>query len=224
MSYYNLGALPDSPAARVFQRLAALRERIDHLERSRPVPSSGAGDPTGVAQEGTTYTNETDERAFVYGSGGWVNLAVNRQYDDDMTESSSTIGTTWNDLGGPSITLDVPSGRFVALAVEVEVQRATAVLSRALLGIREATDIFAPVQWAQIDMDTSAWYGPLRPSPFHVASNPGTTGRMSSSPFVFRATTGVRTYVLRFKGIDPFVPTTARPILVRDQRMWGWIL
>lgn len=144
------------------------------------------------------------------GSGSGAAPSVMAAYDEEMA-TVSTNSAAFQDLGGPSIDLWVPSGGgFVWLYAELEGRDTNNTGSPARAGIHEATD-FPAVSQSYIDFNVAA-FQIRRLLPILSVNASATT---FGSFVVYRASGGKRTYSLRYSH------TLANLAEFRNRRLWG---
>lgn len=112
--------------------MAAIRRRLDDLERSRPRPRAGDGPPTGESAEGNTYSDDTGDQMYVYDAeGGWLKIGVPRITSEYLTETATVnapianddifVAGGWEDFGGPSGTINVPTDGIILTYADADI-------------------------------------------------------------------------------------------------------
>lgn len=121
-----------------------------------------------------------------------------RQYAEALGEVSTTLDTP-TDLGGPTITVTVDPGYFIAVFFEVELKSTSSDTSTAAarVSLFEATDIPSGDETL---VSRSSEIGPGVPQPYErwrTTSGAGTSG-IFGGRMVYPPTVGERTYQCRY--------------------------
>lgn len=113
----NLG--PGTIEERLTRKLASFKQRLDYLERTRPVPSAGAFAPSGTPLIGARHLDTSARRYWVWTGTSWVTPDADRALVEELGQVQ-TNSPTPVDLGGPSLTMYVPEPAVISLQVDVE--------------------------------------------------------------------------------------------------------
>jgi hypothetical protein len=133
-----------------------------------------------------------------------TNLALLRSFAGE----SSTTSTTAVDLGGPSVTVDVPKGALVAIYAEVEMRSTGGAANNAQVFIHEPTLFPTP---ARILSGSHGQFRVRRTAPGPDAE--GVTNRARGGWLVFASNPGQKTFSLRYR-------TTGGTSIFKNRKLW----
>lgn len=105
---------------RLTRKFEGFRARLAALERTRLPTGAGPGMPESPALPGTRWMDTTGRRLYVYSDErGWYSVDAARAEAFDAS-TVTTTSTTNVDLGGPSLTMFVPTPGIIGIQVDAE--------------------------------------------------------------------------------------------------------
>jgi hypothetical protein len=183
---------------------------------------------SGKIQDGTVSAQDLKSNVITsssiapgqVGSGDLADAAVTRRkldllaYDEVPDEQTFACSTSWQDLGGPSVTVDVPSNALVALYAQVDGTYTADVAGGASVGIVEATEFPQPAEILRFESPTwkTMWTAPLAL---------GAANKAQAGSIVFPAGAGTKTFTLRYKSNGCAPADTAS---FRNRRLWATVI
>lgn len=206
----SLDPIKHKTAERLAAEMVDIFVRLQALEQSRARVSFGHGPPaTSDGAIGSMYVDVDSARVYVLGPDGWISADVRRQGDVKYDTVTTAEINPVVDLGGPSVTVEVPDDGFVMALISADVQGGSSDVStaQAAVWLHEPTDIPDPFATGSPPISSAGgadWTSKL--------SAPNTTAAGASAingavfPYgdflVFRATPGTRTYSLRYSAAN----------------------
>lgn len=156
-------------------------------KKGRCVPIDPRHQPVTAEARLADRLAELERRVRMLERGSLNQVVRNRKYAEVLGEVSTAL-TSPTDLGGPSVTIDVPAGSFVAVYAEVDIHTSGA--GTATASLFEPTD-FPSGQ--SILQSGSAIYNTMKTNPGSVVG-----GTLVGGQILFVPTAGQRTYSLRY--------------------------
>lgn len=139
-----------------------------------------------------------------------LELGRPRLYGEALGEVTTT-GTTATDLGGPSVTIQLPSAAFVVLYAQVDMKGAGAVGVDTEVWLKESNGDFDAQEIMENPSDTYTTIGTV----------PGLSGGGFPplvGPLTFPASAGTRTYTLEYS-VQPGYTG-----YFKNRKLWVWTL
>lgn len=140
---------------------------------------------------------------------GALEIGAPRLYAEVLTEQSTTANAP-ADLGGPSVTIQLPSAAFVAMYAQADIEGSGAVGVTATVYLQELNGDFGATEI----MSSSGSYATIGTAPgISNGAPPPVVG-----PLTFPASEGVRTYKMLYD-VQPGYTG-----FFKNRRLWVWTL
>ncbi len=212
---------PSLEPDRAAQRITDLYRTLLEIERSRTAFTSSTVDPTGSPAPGHVHINSTTNRSFVYDGVNWIAMQEEHytsQINDTVTVTNYATAT---DFGGPSITVDIRAGEWIALSSYAEISPNGAQYGNIYVGLHEALEIPAPMTLMALAASfDNSWR--VRMSSGAKTAQTDEPWLVDTAPMVFKPLPGLRTYKMYYYKFttDAFGnPSTQHPQF-RNRYMW----